>query len=246
MTKQAPNDDELDDLLDEALLDLDETLEKNDKKVKKMEKEVDSAVQKVDEENPMDIGKLLEALVGPTSGDPTDTSSITQQLHQLLSALDGDADPEDKAKLEALRKALDSVDNNDFDGASEIINQLQPEEPLGADGTAGPDLSGGDADLAKALFSTCMSPEMVAMMELLRDAFPAWIEQHPDLSDEEKERHQKQYEKSIEVCTLLRNNADGSKCNEILEAFTAFSELGDLPADIAEYAPKQPDAEGSE
>lgn len=245
---------DLDDLLDEALDDLDEKLEKNDKKSKKKEEELNDAVQKANAApDSFQIQKMMEMLMSSSAPEDLNFEELTSNLNGLIDVLESSgAAEEDRETLGKLKSVLTSLKEEDFDGATEILNQIPSENS--AEGTAAEEYAkklqegSGDieSELAQTLLTTCTSPEMQKMMELMRDAFPAWIAAHPELSPQELERHQKQYEKSCTFCDLLKENGDNQKVAEIFEILSEFSELGELPQGLADFAPAESDDTASE
>lgn len=248
------SDLDLDDLLDEALNDLDENEEKNKKKAQKKDEAVDEAVQKANMSNPADalqLQKMLEALMG-SSPEDVDINGITDNLRSVVDMLDAEGvSDEDRETLKQLKNALSSLNNEDFDGAAAALQNL-PEGGPGALPSSNPEeaeqyaqrfqqgSSNIEDELAETLLKTCTSPEMLSMMELMTQAFPAWIEAHPNIPPEDLERHKKQHQMSSRICALLKENADNNNSNNAAEIFSIlsdFSELGDLPEGLSDYAP---------
>eukprot|EP00796_Vickermania_ingenoplastis_P005353 gene5353-3850_t len=238
------SDADLDDILDEAFDELDAALEKEDEASKKNDAKVDNAVEQASM-NPISAS-LLQALTPMLNpeGNDADLEGLTSGLRDIVEMLDGYTEnDEDKEKLSKLKDVLKTMGDGNVEAASELLREIEvPTDHLPADPTAAAASSEGDDDgmndaLAKTLIGACTSPEMIQMIELMRDGFPAWLKAHPDLPEEERKRHEMQYQKCTEVCELLKQNTESSKAEEIVEAFSQLADLGELPTNLADFTP---------
>lgn len=98
------------------------------------------------------------------------------------------------------------------------------------------DTANAEEELIKTVFNACLNPAFFELLEKMKEGFPQWIEARKDtISEPELEIRQKQYEKSIKLCALLKENSNNEKVMEIIDLFTEMSELGELPPDLPEF-----------
>ncbi|GET92843.1 hypothetical protein, conserved [Leishmania tarentolae] len=96
--------------------------------------------------------------------------------------------------------------------------------------------------MASALISTLVDPQFVEPIKLMRDSYGPYMDAHrSELSQEDCERYDRQHAMAQEICDLLRNPISGAedpRLIQLLELMNTYSELGDPPRDLVEYAPK--------
>lgn len=244
------SDIDLDDLLDEALDDLDVRLQKNEKKVQKKEEEINVAVEKAKARaagSPLDMEQLMQSLLG--SDSPDALNGLTSQLDSVVSMLDSSEDlsAEDKETLAKLKGAIQCLGDENYDEAMEKLQDLphgndippflneepreQPESP--SDAT----IPSEDMEVAltEALLKITMNSEMLPLLEKMAEAYPSWIKAHPDISAGDVERYTKQFEKSCQICELLKLEQSEIKPEILLNLLSELSDLGDLPEGLADF-----------
>lgn len=96
--------------------------------------------------------------------------------------------------------------------------------------------------MASALISTLADPQFVEPIKLMRDSYGPYMDAHrSELSQEDCERYDRQRAKAQEICDLLQNPISGAedpRLIQLLELMNRYSELGDPPRNLVEYAPK--------
>ncbi|CBZ30877.1 conserved hypothetical protein [Leishmania mexicana MHOM/GT/2001/U1103] len=96
--------------------------------------------------------------------------------------------------------------------------------------------------MASALISTLADPQFVEPIKLMRDSYGPYMDAHrSELSQEDCERYDRQRAKAQEICDLLQNPISGAedpRLIQLLELMNKYSELGDPPRNLVEYAPK--------
>ncbi|KAG5467455.1 hypothetical protein CUR178_01098 [Leishmania enriettii] len=96
--------------------------------------------------------------------------------------------------------------------------------------------------MASALISTLANPQFVEPIKLMRDSYEPYMDAHrSELSQEDCERYDRQRAKAQEICDLLQNPISGPedpRLVQLLELMNSYSELGDPPCNLVEYAPK--------
>ncbi|KPA86369.1 Peroxin 19 [Leptomonas pyrrhocoris] len=84
----------------------------------------------------------------------------------------------------------------------------------------------------------------------MRDAYGPYMEDHrAELSESDRERFGRQRAKAEEICTFLEvpiAGEDDPRLVPLLELMHEFSELGEPPANLADYAPKRTEASAEE
>lgn len=138
--------------------------------------------------------------------------------------------------------AQDKMEGNPFlkDGENISHKENLLENLLGtSNSTASSPAAAENAEneLMKMIFSTCSNPEVCQLIEEMTNAFPRWIEANKSLlSESELELRQKQYEKTLQLCMLIKENSNNGKTMEIIDLFNELSDLGDLPQDLSQFA----------
>lgn len=96
--------------------------------------------------------------------------------------------------------------------------------------------------MASALISTLVDPQFVEPIKLMRDSYGPYMEAHrSELSQEDCERYDRQQARAQEICDLLQNPISGAedpRLVQLLELMNNYSELGNPPSNLVEYAPK--------
>lgn len=94
-----------------------------------------------------------------------------------------------------------------------------------------------ESELLKTIIETSLSPEVLDLFEKMTEGFPRWLEAKKDqLSEKELELRQKQYEKTLELCNLMKEGSINEKVIQIIDLFNELSELGELPQELSDYA----------
>lgn len=105
-------------------------------------------------------------------------------------------------------------------------------------------------NIASVLLGALMNPEFVEPIKIMRDAYGPYMEAHASaLTEADRERYGRQRAKAQEICTFLEDpikDENDPRLVPLLELMHEFSELGEPPASLADYAPKRENAEPKE
>lgn len=98
-------------------------------------------------------------------------------------------------------------------------------------------IASAESEILKTIIETSLSPEILDLFEKMTEGFPRWIEaKKHQLSEKELELRQKQYEKTVQLCCLMREGFVNEKVMQIIDLFNELSELGELPQELSDYA----------
>lgn len=96
--------------------------------------------------------------------------------------------------------------------------------------------------MASALIATLTDPQFVEPIRLMRDSYEPYMAANREkLSADECERLGKQQAKAQEICELLATpiaGADDARLVPLLELMNQYSELGEPPSNLVDYAPR--------
>ncbi|KAG5492747.1 hypothetical protein JKF63_01327 [Porcisia hertigi] len=169
---------------------------------------------------------------------------MTEEGKLPSSDITGDADVDEASQrfMEVLQN-LSSVAQGarpDLAAASSSL-PASPAASVDPDASIPAQIDSAAKDMASALVSTISNPEFIEPIKLMRDSYGPYMEVHrSELSSEDYGRYCRQYAKAQEICDFLQDPISGAedpRLVPLLELMSQFSELGDPPRDLVEYAP---------
>lgn len=157
-----------------------------------------------------------------------------EMLQQMSQAAEGANVPPPPSAAAAAAAAA----SGDTDGAAASASAA----PLGENFGPVPE------NIANVLLAALMNPEFVEPIKIMRDAYGPYMEANgAAVSDSDRERYGRQRAKAEEICIFLETpikDENDPRLVPLLELMHEFSELGEPPANLAEYAPKRTAAGG--
>lgn len=105
-------------------------------------------------------------------------------------------------------------------------------------------------NIASVLLAALMNPEFVEPIKVMRDAYGPYMEAHgTEIAESDRERFSRQRAKAEEICVFLETpikDENDPRLVPLLELMHEFSELGEPPEKLADYAPKRTGANADE
>ena len=141
-----------------------------------------------------------------------------------------------KNTLDMLNKNAASMDNPNIVG--EANQDTEQEEPVD---------EGSFSNLLQSMMEVLMSPDILRQpMEELREKYPLWLkEKKGQVSDEEYQRVQRQYDLCCKICQVYETQKYPDAIDELVELMKAMQEQGQPPEEIVSQLSK-PEGAGSE
>lgn len=213
-----------------------------------------------------DVAQLVSTLEGVDDLKDEDKANL-DRVRQLMDVLDNDDEDKAKKLLNQMKNdptsGMPSSDANpdDMEAAfKNVMDSMQKLAAAGPDGEAtgetdpttaaaaaaaamGEDSEVVPDNVANLLMEAILDPQFVEPIRVMRDAYePYFAANGATLSSSETERYQKQYAKTTEICAFLAvplHKEDDVRVVRLLELMSEFSELGEPPKTLVDYAPEK-------
>lgn len=199
------------------------------------------------------VGTLLPMLEGASSLLSDEDKKNLDCLKELINVMDNKDDAKAEELLAELKKTKPELANMKepspadvgakFQEYAESMSQIKKTvgEMIGTTEAAEGQKDEIPADWANMLLSAILDPQFVEPIKVMRDAYGPWLEAHPELSSEDRERYTQQHQKTIDISEFLQtpvNKEDTERVEKLLHMMHEFSALGELPQDLFSFAKK--------
>ncbi|XQJ31259.1 Peroxin 19 [Leishmania guyanensis] len=212
--------------------------------------EVEENLGEEDKANLLRVKELMRVM---EEEDLDKANSLLEQMKQEGKLPDdnsvGDADVDEASRrcMEMLQQLSNATQGGNVDPASTPVaasssSATSPAGSAGNSATIPAEVDRATEAMASALISTLVDPQFVEPIKLMRDSYGPYMEAHrSELSQEDCERYDRQQARAQEICDLLQNPISGAedpRLVQLLELMNNYSELGNPPSNLVEYAPK--------
>ncbi|KPI86097.1 hypothetical protein ABL78_4858 [Leptomonas seymouri] len=211
--------------------------------------------------NVMAMVSSLEGEENLGEEDKANLERVKELMHVMEEEdIDKASEVLDRMKNDGVLPEGDDIEDAEVGEASRRCMEMLQQISQAADGAAAPSTApaapasspsaaaqGGldsvPENVASVLLATLMSPEFVEPIRVMRDAYGPYMAAHgSEVTESERERYDRQRAKAEEICTFLEVPITGEsdpRLVPLLELMHQFSELGEPPANLADYAPKR-------
>ncbi|CAG9582681.1 Peroxin 19 [Leishmania major strain Friedlin] len=203
-----------------------------------------------DKENLQRVKELVRVMEEEDIGKANDLLEQMKQEGKLPDRNNvGDAEIDEASRrcMEMLQQLSSATQGGHLDpaatpGAASSSSAAAAAAPAGNGAEIPAEVDRATEAMASALISTLADPQFVEPIKLMRDSYGPYMDAHrSELSQEDCERYDRQRAKAQEICDLLQNPISGAedpRLIQLLELMNKYSELGDPPRNLVEYAPK--------
>jgi hypothetical protein len=208
------------------------------------------------EEDKANLERVKELMHVMEEEDIDKANEVLDRMKKDGALPEGD-DVEDAEVNEASRKCMEMLQQisqaADGPGAAAAAPTTAPAASASASGsaakpaegaaTAGEDFGPVQENIASVLLAALMNPEFVEPIKIMRDAYGPYMEAHgAEILEVDRVRYGRQRAKAEEICIFLETpiqDENDPRLVPLLELIHEFSELGEPPANLADYAPKR-------